>query len=66
MFDHQAAVLNDFNPAAREFLSDGVVSDAGLKPDRGGFFREYVFDVRIDVVRAAKDVDQIHLSRNIA
>src|ERR1700759_5612494 len=60
MLDHEAAILHDLYPCARQLLGDGVVAYAGLDPDRFGPRGEYVFEVRRHVLRAAEDVHHIN------
>src|SRR5437016_5917623 len=63
--DHQAAVLHDVDSFTRQSLGSHVVADAKLEPDRLRSFREYVVDVRRDVLGTTEHVDEIDLTRNL-
>ena len=65
MLHHQAAVLHDFDAGLGKRFRGGGVADAGLEPDRFGFFRQNIFDVVIDVRRTAEDVDHVDAFRDI-
>ena len=61
----QAAVLDDVDAGAREPLRRRVVADAELEPDRRRLLGDDVVDVRVDVPRAAEDVDHVHVARHV-
>ncbi len=61
MINHQTAVLDYFDPGCCQHLGKRIVPDARLQPDSLRFFREYVVQVRVNILRATKDVDQVDL-----
>src|SRR3954447_65370 len=59
LFDHQTAILHDFDARLGQPLRRLIVPDAELEPDALRVRRDDVVDVRRDVVRAAEDVHHI-------
>jgi hypothetical protein len=65
MINHQTAILHDLNPGASERLRGLIVANAGLKPYGFRLLRQNIVYVTVDILRTAKDVNQIDFSRNI-
>ena len=65
MFNHQTAILHDLNAGASERLRGSVVANARLKPYGFRFLRQNIVYVAVDILRAAEDVNEIDLPRNV-
>jgi len=65
MFNHQTAILDNLNTGASERLRGLVVANARLKPHGFRFLRQNIVYVAVDILRAAKDINQIDFPRNV-
>src|SRR6185312_13680714 len=65
VLDHDAAILNDLDAGALELLREFVVPNPELEPHEFRLLREDVVHVRHEVPRAAKDVHQVDVPRNV-
>ena len=65
MIHHEAAILDDFDPGFGECFGGGIVTNTGLQPYGLRLLRQNVFNVRRDFLRAAKDVYEIDMDRNV-
>src|SRR5205085_10402436 len=65
VLDHEAAILHDLYPRARELFGNRVVAYAGLHPDRLRARGEYVFQMRGHVPRASEDVHHVNPSGHV-
>ena len=65
MLDHQAEILHDFDAGFGERFGDFRVVNSRLHPDGFRLFRENFFGVFCNIIRAAKDIDEIDLAGNI-
>ena len=65
MLNHQTAILHHLNTGASQPLRGRVVANAGLKPHGFRFLRQNIVYVAVDILRAAKDIDEIDFPRNV-
>ena len=65
MIHHEAAILDDFDPGFGEYLGGGIVANARLQPYGLRLLRQNISNVRRDFLRAAKDVYEIDVDRNV-
>ena len=65
MIHHDAAVLNDFDSGFCECFGYGIVTNSGLQPYCLRHLCQNIFNVRRNVLRAAKDVHEINRDWNV-
>lgn len=65
MINHEAAILNDFDPGVRKYFGHCIVANSGLQPYCLRHFGQNIFDVRWNVRRTTKYVNEINIHRDV-
>ena len=65
MVDHKSAILDDLYPGLGEDFGRGIVAYAALKPNRMRFLCENIFDMAVDVMGTAKNIDHIYVAGDV-
>ena len=65
VIDHKSAILDHLYPGLGEDFRRGIVAYAALKPNRMRFLSENIFDMAVDVMGTAKDIDHIYVAGDV-
>jgi hypothetical protein len=65
VIDHKSAILDYLYPGLGEDFRCGIVAYAALKPNRMRFLSDNIFDMAVDVMGTAKDIDHIYVAGDV-